>query len=158
MWLVAIMLHHRIPGLSPDALQIYDVASNTWSAGPDLPIPRGGVAGGVVNGKFYVANGADETYEYLLCPRVRPGRQHVERKGASTLAPTFSTLVRVLALPTALYIGGGYFGEDGFFEYDPIANEWAGKGHAARRRGQKIARPGARRWLRGCLSLRWRPG
>ena len=106
------------------ALQIFDVASNTWSYGPDLPVPRGGVVGGVVNGKFYVANGQDETYEYRYLHEYDPVANAWSEKAPS---PDFFSFGAGAGTADHLYIGGGYFGENGFFEYDPIADEWEEK-------------------------------
>lgn len=40
------------------AMQIYDASSNTWSSGPSAPVALSQRAGGVINGKIYVAGGS----------------------------------------------------------------------------------------------------
>jgi len=44
-----------------NALRIYDIASNTWISGANMPTSPGveAAAGAVVNGKFYVIGGDD---------------------------------------------------------------------------------------------------
>src|SRR5438067_11063040 len=44
-----------------NALRIYDIASNTWTSGPNMPTSPGveAAAAAVVNGKFYVMGGDD---------------------------------------------------------------------------------------------------
>ena len=44
-----------------NALRIYDIATNTWTRGPNMPTSPGveAAAGAVVNGKFYVMGGDD---------------------------------------------------------------------------------------------------
>src|SRR5207245_6830146 len=44
-----------------NALRIYDIATNTWTSGPNMPTSPGveAAAGAVVNGKFYVMGGDD---------------------------------------------------------------------------------------------------
>src|SRR4029450_9008985 len=44
-----------------NALRIYDIASNTWTSGANMPTSPGveAAAGAVVNGKFYVMGGDD---------------------------------------------------------------------------------------------------
>lgn len=43
------------------ALEIYDPATNRWTAGAPLPAPRGGVAGVSANGCVYVVGGEGNT-------------------------------------------------------------------------------------------------
>ncbi len=106
------------------ALRIYDVATNSWSAGADLPIPRGGAAGGVVNGKLYVAGGQDDLYEYRYLHEYDPAGGSWKEKSAM---PDFVTFGAGTGSADRLYVGGGYFGESGFFEYNPTTDEWTEK-------------------------------
>jgi N-acetylneuraminic acid mutarotase len=39
------------------AVEVYDVASNSWSALPSMPIPRHGVAGAVIGNQFHLVSG-----------------------------------------------------------------------------------------------------
>ena len=38
-------------------VEIYDPATDTWSTGPDLPTPRGGLGAAVLDGQAYVVGG-----------------------------------------------------------------------------------------------------
>lgn len=42
-------------------LEVYDPATDSWSLGPDLPTPRGGIACAVLSGKLYVFGGEAST-------------------------------------------------------------------------------------------------
>ena len=46
-------------GTPTTTMQIYDIASNTWSAGPPIPLGTYGAAAGAFNNKVYVAGGTD---------------------------------------------------------------------------------------------------
>jgi subtilisin family serine protease len=109
------------PWPATGALQVYDVAANTWSAGPAMPVPRGGAAGGTVGGKFYVADGQDPTYVYRYLHEYDPATNAwIEKEGA----PDFFSFGAGAGSDERLYVGGGYFGENGFFEYDQATNSW----------------------------------
>lgn len=50
---------YNLPGNAIAAVQIYDIASNTWRLGPEMPIPKSGCgAAPFVNGKFYIFGGS----------------------------------------------------------------------------------------------------
>jgi subtilisin family serine protease len=109
------------PWPATGALQIYDVDLNSWSAGPDLPVPRGALAGGALAGKFYVANGQDPTYVYRYTHEYNPATNQWTEVASS---PDFSSFGAGTASDSFFYIGGDYFGENGFFEYEAATNTW----------------------------------
>ena len=107
-----------------DALQVYDVAGDSWSAGPAMPLARGAITGGVVDGKLYVTAGMDQTYEWRSLHEYDPNTNAWTEKSG---APDFFTFGAGAGSATRLYVGGGYFGENGFFEYDPGIDTWETK-------------------------------
>jgi len=40
------------------SVEIYNAGGNTWAAGPDLPVPVHGTAGGAINGRFLIVSGS----------------------------------------------------------------------------------------------------
>jgi subtilisin family serine protease len=116
------------------ALQIYDVTTNSWSAGPDMPVPRGGSAGEALGGKLYVADGQDQTYVYRYLHEYDPVAGAWTDKA---LVPDFFSFGAGTASSDHLYVGGDYFGAAGFFEYDPVANSWEERADIAGGAGKK---------------------
>jgi subtilisin family serine protease/N-acetylneuraminic acid mutarotase len=122
------------------ALQIYDVATNSWSSGPAMPIPRGGGAGGVTGGKLYVADGQDQTYVYRYLHEFDPTTNLWTEKAA---VPDFFVFGAGTTSSDRLYVGGGYSGETGFFEYDPSADGWEERANLPGGAGKKSPVMGA---------------
>jgi subtilisin family serine protease len=116
------------------ALQIYDVATNSWSAGPDMPIPRGGGAGEAVGGKLYVADGQDQTYVYRYLHEYDPVADTWAEKAS---VPDFFSFGAGTASSDHLYVGGDYFGAAGFFDYDAVTNSWEERANLAGGAGKK---------------------
>jgi N-acetylneuraminic acid mutarotase len=88
-------------------VSIYDVASNTWTAGPPLPAPRNHAAAATLDGVLYVSGGTGpdgQPADNLWC---------LGRDGAWTDLPSMPgrrSAHRMVALDGRLYIVGGVGG------------------------------------------------
>jgi len=128
-----------------NALRIYDIASNTWTSGANMPTSPGveAAAGAVVNGKFYVmggddfTNGLNTTFIYDIAtntwsmgatlPDNRTNTYGTASNGQGSQGPQG---------PAALiYVYGGvilpdFTTVDTLLRYDPVANSWTNLGSA----------------------------
>ena len=108
-------------------VQVYDIATNSWQLGPELPQPNNHGMAATVNGKVYLIGGqfTDD----------QQGATAVDR--VYELDPASGTWVEKARMPTArsggvavalngkIYVAGGRVprGND-FAVYDPAANQW----------------------------------
>ena len=113
--------------VSSSTVQIYDIASDSWQLGPDLPQPNNHGMAASVNGKVYLLG----------------GQVTDDQQGASAVStvyefdPAVGSWVSKAPMPTArsggvavayggkIYVAGGRVprGND-FAVYDPAANQW----------------------------------
>ena len=109
-------------------VQVYNIASNTWSTGTQLPLPRYGMAGGVIGGKIYLVGG------------IQSGTSVAQSQNWEFDFAT-QTYTPKLSLPTAqaragyavaggkLYVIAGHNDVGALvttnYEYDPATNTWA---------------------------------
>jgi hypothetical protein len=113
--------------VSSRTVQIYDIATDSWQLGPQLPLPNNHGMAAAVNGKIYLIGGQITD----------------DQQGASAVAtvyeldPAVGAWVEKAPMPTArsggvavahggkIYVAGGRVprGND-FAAYDPAANEW----------------------------------
>ena len=114
-------------GQSSRTVQVYDIASDSWQLGPQLPQPNNHGMAAAVNGKIYLLGGQTTN----------------DQQGATAvnavyeLDPASGTWVEKASMPTArsggvavvlngkIYVAGGRVprGND-FAVYDPAANQW----------------------------------
>ena len=114
-------------GVSSRAVQIYDIASDSWQLGPQLPQPNNHGMAAAVNGKIYILGGQTTN----------------DQQGATAvnkvyeLDPANGVWVEKASMPTArsggaavvhdgkIYVAGGRVprGND-FAAYDPATNQW----------------------------------
>jgi N-acetylneuraminic acid mutarotase len=59
------MTSGRPLGKAVRALEVYDIATDRWSRGPDMPAAREHVGGTVLDGRFYVLGGRDPRSDAL---------------------------------------------------------------------------------------------
>jgi hypothetical protein len=107
-------------------VQVYDIASNSWSLGPQLPQPNNHGMAASVNGKIYLIGGqtsdmSDQGYQntvYELDPAVG---QWVTKAPM----PTARGAGVAVVLDGKIYVAGGRppHGND-FAVYDPATNTW----------------------------------
>jgi len=115
------------PNRTSSTVQVYDIASDSWTLGPDLPQPNNHGMAAAVNGRIYLIGG--QTTD--------------DQQGATAVAtvyeldPSAGAWVEKAAMPTArsggvavahggrIYVAGGRVprGHD-FAVYDPATNEW----------------------------------
>ena len=107
-------------------VQVYDIASNSWSLGPQIPLPNNHGMAASVNGKIYLIGGqtsdvSEEGYQntvYELDPAVG---QWVTKAPM----PTARGAGVAVVLDGKIYVAGGRppRGND-FAVYDPATNTW----------------------------------
>jgi len=117
-----------------NALQIYDIATNTWSSGPNLPTTPGveAAAGAVVNGKFYVMGG-DDFNNGLNTTFIYDTATNTWSTGATL--PDSRTNLYGTTSNGLIYVFGGvilpaFTTTDTLLRYDPVANSWTNLGSA----------------------------
>ena len=117
-----------------NALRIYDIASNTWTSGANMPTSPGveAAAGAVVNGKFYVmggddfTNGLNTTFIYDIATNTWTMGATLPDNRTNTYGTAYNGLIYVyggVILP-------GFTTTDTLLRYDPVANSWTNLGSA----------------------------
>ena len=117
-----------------NALRIYDIASNTWTSGANMPTSPGveAAAGAVVNGKFYVMggddfnNGLNTTFIYDIATNTWTMGATLPDNRTNTYGTAYNGLIYVyggVILP-------GFTTTDTLLRYDPVANSWTNLGSA----------------------------
>ena len=110
-------------------VQVYDIASNTWALGPELPSPNNHGMAASVDGKIYLIGGQTQADDM-------PGtNSYVDT--VYELGPAVGTWVEKAPMPTArssgvvvvlddkIYVAGGRPPhETDFAVYDPAADSW----------------------------------
>ncbi len=102
------------------ALWIYDVATDTWSRGSDLPIENFGAAVAAIDGKIYLAYGSGfftQTWQY------DPATDTYTRRADAPFVPQTSRLHGV-ALNGEMHAFAGGFGGTAHVIYNPGADQW----------------------------------
>ena len=123
------------PGLESARVDIYDPASDAWTAGPELPFlaPKHHLAGAVLDGKIYIASGFSGIIGGPPPGVFRPiaGTFVLEGDGWRELSPP--PIARggatAQALGGKLYVAGGGITERGALRevqvYDPATDSWS---------------------------------
>ena len=117
------------PRVTQRSVQVYDMASNTWSYGPELPLPNNHGMAAAVNGKIYLIGGqtqADDppgTYSYVnTVYELDPA---VGEWVARAPMPTARSSGVAVVLDGKIYVAGGRpLHQQDFAVYDPAANTW----------------------------------
>ena len=116
-----------------NALHIYDIASNIWTGGANMPTSPGveAAAGAVVNGKFYVMggddfnNGLNTNFIYDIA---------TDTWSTGTTLPDNRTNTYGTAYNGLIYVYGGeilpFTAVDTLLRYDPMADSWTNLGSA----------------------------
>jgi N-acetylneuraminic acid mutarotase len=123
------------PGFESARTDIYDPASDTWSAGPDLPeaAPKHHLAGAVLDGKIYIASGFSGIIGGPPPGVFRPIAKTfvLEGEGWRELReqPVTRGGATAQALDGKLYVTGGGITERGALRdlqvYDPATDSWS---------------------------------
>jgi hypothetical protein len=114
-------------GVASRTVQVYDIATDSWQLGPELPLPNNHNMAATVNGKVYVIGGqttnnqdgltaVDKVYE------LDPAAGSWVEKAPM---PTARSGGAAVALGGKIYVAGGRVprGND-FAAYDPATNTW----------------------------------
>ncbi len=117
-----------------NALRIYDIATNTWTSGANMPTSPGveAAAGAVVNGKFYVMggddfnNGLNTNFIYDIATNTWSTGATLPDNRTNTYGTAYNGLI---------YVYGGvilpaFTTTDTLLRYDPVANSWTNLGSA----------------------------
>ena len=117
-----------------NALRIYDIATNTWTSGANMPTTPGveAAAAAVVNGKFYVMggddfnNGLNTTFIYDIATNTWTTGATLPDMRTNTYGTVANGLI---------YVYGGvilpaFTTTDTLLRYDPVANSWTNLGSA----------------------------
>ncbi len=117
-----------------NALRIYDIATNTWTSGANMPTSPGveAAASAVVNGKFYVMggddfnNGLNTTFIYDIATNTWSTGATLPDSRTNTYGTASNGLI---------YVYGGvvlpaFTATDTLLRYDPVANSWTNLGSA----------------------------
>jgi non-specific serine/threonine protein kinase len=115
-------------GYAPDGAtlataEVYDIATDTWARGPDLPVAVNHAMAATLDGALYVAGGNDGRR-----PSTQLARLEGERWRALAPLPQGRSAGGLVALDGRLYLVGGVV-EGGLAGdthiYDPAADRWA---------------------------------
>jgi N-acetylneuraminic acid mutarotase len=106
-------------------VQIYDIASNSWSYGPQIPAPNNHGMAAAVNGKVYLIGGqltADQEGYVNTVYELDPAVGDWVTKAPM---PTMRSSGVAVVLDGKIYVAGGRVpsGAD-FAVFDPVANTW----------------------------------
>ena len=134
-----------------NALRIYDIATNTWTSGANMPTSPGveAAAGAVVNGKFYVMggddfnNGLNTTFIYDIATNTWTTGATLPDMRTNTYGTVANGLI---------YVYGGvilpaFTTTDTLLRYDPVANSWTNLGSAGTA-GARATTAASRPWAR----------
>ncbi|MFT7589024.1 MAG: N-acetylneuraminic acid mutarotase [Limisphaerales bacterium] len=132
IWLVGGFVGDN-PGYATDTVQIYDIAANSWSYGPNLPSPRASGGGAFVGTKLYHFGG-------LLPDRITDINENLmldlDDLGAGWQSkadmPVGLNHMGVVSQAGIIYSVGGQMGLDGgtevivadMYSYDPMVDNW----------------------------------
>jgi len=102
--------------------QVYDLSTNTWSLGPDLPHARMMLAAAVVDEKIYVLGGGYPPYLNNFNECFDPKTQTwTEKEPIPIATSSFSACV----IDGKIYTTSGMFSGGMTYCYDPVANSWS---------------------------------
>src|SRR6266436_3979213 len=117
-----------------NALRIYDIATNIWTSGANMPTSPGveAAAGAVTNGKFYVMggddfnNGLNTNFIYDIATNTWSTGAMLPDNRTNTYGTAYNGLI---------YVYGGvilpdFTTVDTLLRYDPVANSWTNLGSA----------------------------
>ena len=114
-------------GISSNVVQVYDIATDSWQFGPQLPQPNNHGMAAAVNGKIYLLGG-QTTNDQDGATAVNTVYELDPAKGtwvAKARMPTARSGGVAVVLDGKIYVAGGRVprGND-FAVYDPAADEW----------------------------------
>ena len=113
-------------------VEVYDPASNTWSAAPPMPTARMGLVAAVMNGRIYAIGGSTDglgTVALGTVERFDPVTQLWSTLTSPMPTPRYFAAASVLDTPlgTRIFVAGGQAAGaslDVVEAYDPLAHNW----------------------------------
>ena len=106
-------------------VQIYDIASNSWELGPELPLPNNHGMATSVDGKIYLIGGqttADDPSYVNTVHELDPATSEWVEKAPM---PTARSAGVAVVLDGKIYVAGGRVPQgDHFAVYDPATDQW----------------------------------
>lgn len=128
-----------IPGPATNLVEVYDLATNTWSAATPLPTARMGLVAAVINGRIYAIGGRTDGYSTSAVGTVEmfdPG---------TNLWTSMNPMPSPRYFAAAAVVGGEIHVAGGEFEtnvlptleaYNPLTNQWRNRTAMPTARGQ----------------------
>lgn len=114
--------HNNILSVYPPQVDIYDISTNTWSIGANLPTPRGELVVSEVNGRIYAIGGYDVTARNFV-HEYNPATNTWVAKASM---PTSRSVMSGAVYNGKIYVAGGWPGAKDILEiYDPATNSWS---------------------------------
>ncbi|HST04143.1 MAG TPA: hypothetical protein VLQ48_05340 [Chloroflexia bacterium] len=122
------------PSAITSTLQIYDIASGTWSFGAPMPTAVEAAGGAVLNGKFYVMGG-DNVTQFFRTTQIYDIASNTWTTGALLPDAGGRSNTYATAADNLIYVYGGAIGSnfnstDTLISYDPVGNTWTALGSA----------------------------
>jgi hypothetical protein len=109
-----------------DTVEIYDPATDSWSAGAPMPTPRGFAAGAAMDGVIYVFGGlGDAPGSSVAVEAYDPATDTWSRR--HPLPDTYGTVMGAAATAAGIYVAGGDQGGatvPALRLYDPASDSW----------------------------------
>ena len=114
--------HNHVLSVYPPQVDIYNISTNTWSIGANLPTPRGELVVSEVNGKIYAIGGYDVTARNFV-HEYNPATNTWIAKASM---PTSRSVMSGAVYNGKIYVAGGWPGAKDILEiYDPAINLWS---------------------------------
>jgi N-acetylneuraminic acid mutarotase len=141
------------PGPATNLVEIYDPASNTWSAATPMSTARMGLVAAVANGKIYAIGGRTDGYSISAVGTVEEFDPVTNLWAGRNPMPTPRYFAAAAVLGGEIHVAGGEF-ETAVLNtveaYNPVTNQWRNRSAMRTARGQlAMAEAGGRLYAVG---------
>lgn len=142
-----------VPGPATNLVQVYDPASNTWSAATPMPTERMGLVAVVANGKIYAIGGRTDGSSVSAVGTVEEFDPVTRVWTSRNPMPTPRYFASAAVLGGDIHVAGGAFETSVLATheaYTPLTNQWRNRAAMPTARGQlAMAESGARLYAVG---------